>query len=211
MRISTLHLAPLVLALALPAAGSARVRVEPHERSDTDKNLLGMPVEDVNVGVGYGNWTGDVANDLSAGVAWNVAADLDVTRPVDLELNYVGGVNSFAPTELNEFNLYTNGVQAAVQVEPWDINDRLTPYASGGLGLSRLSVARNPDLSPEFQSDTLGTVPIALGADYDIGRSFTLGARAQYDFTFDNELVTTQDKTSSDRSSFMVRLGSSGF
>ena len=196
--------------IALPAVSGA-VEIRQAERSSRDgSNLLGMPIDSLSVGAGYGNWTGDIADDVAPGVGWNVAVDLDATRPVDLELKYQGNVNSITPSDLDEFNIYNNQVAAAAQVQPVAIAG-VEPFVSGGIGLARASLAKNPDLNTEFQSDTMGVVPLAAGAQYDISDTIMIGANVHWDILFDNEIMTLQDTTDSDRWGFMVNVGAMNF
>lgn len=205
-----LLLAAAALVVAPATAPAAENAWGPTPRADSEVNVFGLPLDQVSVGFGYNNYTGDFAGDVGAGAGWNVGADLDVSRPVDLELNYIGGINSFNG-EIETFNAYTNGVQAAVQVEPWTWDDTFTPYASGGLGLNRISVAKDTDLNQEFQSDTAAAVPLAAGLDVSLGENWVAGARAQYDILLDNEVIVGEDTTDSDRTSFMLKVGSTNF
>src|SRR3954465_13980752 len=104
--------------IGLPSAASA-LKVEQAERAETgNTRVFGMPVDSLSAGIGYGNWTGDAASDIAPGGGWNVNLDLDATRPVDLELNYQGNINSITAQGLGEFNIYNNQVAAAAQVQP---------------------------------------------------------------------------------------------
>lgn len=197
------------VALALPATAGA-VEVERVERSESDLQLFGIPVDSLNAGIGYNNWTGDAAPDIAPGFAWDLNVNLDVTQPVDLQVGYAGAVNSFTPEELDEFNLYTNEVTAAAQVQPVEISG-FQPFVSGGIGLARASVAKNPQLNVEYQSDTMGSVPLAAGTDYKLSETIKIGARAHWDILFDNEIDTTQDTTDSDRWGFLINVGATQF
>jgi opacity protein-like surface antigen len=205
----------LLLAAAAFIAAPAAVRAAenawgPTPRADTTTNVFGLPLDEVSVGFGLGNYTADFANDVGAGSSWNLGADLDITRPLDLEVNYVGGINSLQGDQ-SEFNAYTNGIQAQLQLEPWTWDDTFTPYVSGGVGLNRISVAKNPQLNRDFQSDTAGAIPLAAGLDIQVTDDIIAGARAQYDILFDNEVIVGENSTDSDRTSFMLKLGTSAF
>lgn len=196
--------------LALPAVAGA-LEIEQAERTDRDSaNLFGMPIDQLSVGAGYGNWTGEIAPDVAPGFGWNVALDLDATRPVDLELKYQGNVNSITPSDLDEFNIYNNQVAASAQVQPVSIAG-VEPFVSGGIGLARASLAKNPDLNAQFQSDTMGVVPLAAGAQYDITDRIAVGANVHWDILFDNEIMTTENTTDSDRWGFMLNVGAMNF
>ncbi len=205
-----LLLAAAALIAAPVTAQAAENAWGPTPRADTETNVFGVPLDQVGVGFGLGNYTGDFAGDVGAGSSWNVGADLDVSQPVDLEVNYIGGINSFVG-DLNDFNAYTNGVQAALQLEPWTWDNTFTPYVSGGVGLNRISVAKDTSLNRDFQSDTAGAIPLAAGLDIQITDNVVAGARAQYDLLFDNEVIVEENSTDSDRTSFMVKLGTSAF
>lgn len=197
--------------LAVPASVPAAENAwGPTPRSESDKNVFGVPVDQVSVGLGLGNYTGDFAKDVGAGSSWNVGADLDISRPVDLEVNYVGGINSFNG-DIDAFNAYTNGIQADLQLEPWTWDNRFTPYVAGGLGLNRISVAKDVNLNQDFQSDTAGAIPLAGGLDVKIAKNWVAGARAQYDILFDNEVIVGENSTNSDRTSFMLKFGATNF
>lgn len=172
--------------------------------------VFGIPIDSLTAGIGYSNYTGEIAPDVAPGVGWNLRLDLDTTQPVELEIHYSGAVNSITAEELTEFNLYTNQIQAAAQLQPWRFGG-LEPYVSGGIGLTRVSVAKNPDLNAAFQSDTMGSVPLAAGVEYPLSDRVVVGARAQWDIYFDNELIVTQDNTDSDRWGILVNVGASNF
>lgn len=195
--------------LALPLSASA-LEVQETPRAEGSSNIFGVPIDSLSAGFGYGNWTGEAAPDIAPGYAWDVRLDLDVTRPVDLEVAYQGGINSITASGLSEFNIYNNQAQLAAQVQPVEIGSVL-PYVSGGIGLARASVAKNPDLNVQFQSDTMGVIPLAAGADYDVTDKFKVGAQANWDVLFDNEILTTEDSTGSSRWGFTVNVGATNF
>lgn len=199
----------LGLLLVAPATGKA-LSVTKSEVRDDNRKILGAPINSLNVGAGYGNWTGEAADQITGGVAWSARLDLDVTQPVKLEVGYFGGINSLTPNNLDEFNIYMNQVEAAAQVRPvriWEVE----PYLSGGIGLARASLAKNPTLNVDFQSDTMGVVPLAAGAQWNFARNWALGARAQWDILFDNEILTQEATTSSDRWSLTANVGATHF
>lgn len=201
----------IALLLAIPTTGAAAKRVwTPKPRSESEVNVFGLPLDQVSAGLGLGNYNGDFAKDVGVGPGWNVGADLDVSGPIDLEVGYVGGINSLNG-QFQSFNAYTNGVQAQLQLEPWTWNNTFSPYVSGGLGLHRISVAKDVALNQVYQSDTSGAIPLAAGFDIKIAKSLVAGARAQYDVLFDNEVIVGQSNTDSDRTTFLVKIGSRGF
>jgi len=203
----------LVMAAALvglPSAASA-LEVRAAERApDGNAEVFGLPVDSLSAGVGYGNWTGEPASDIAPGAGWNVNLDLDATQPVDLVVNYQGNVNSLTPSDLDEFNIYNNQLAAAAQIQPVQIGD-VEPYVSGGIGVARASLAKNPRLNQQFQSDTMGVIPLAAGAQYDISNSIMIGAQAHLDVLFDNEILTQENKTDADRWGFMINVGATRF
>lgn len=199
----------LGLLLLAPATGKA-LSVEKSEVHNDSRKIFGAPINSLNVGGGYGNWTGEAANQITGGVSWTARLDIDVTQPVKLEVGYFGGINSLTPNQLDEFNIYNNQVEAAAQVRPvriWEVE----PYVSGGIGLARASLAKNPTLNAEFQSDTMGVVPLAAGAQWNFARNWAVGARAQWDILFDNEILVTEDTTNSDRWSLTANVGAMNF
>lgn len=203
----------LFVALGVLLAAPATVRalsVEKSEVREDNRKILGAPINSLSVGGGYANWTGEAADDITGGVTWDARLDLDVTQPIKLEIGYFGGVNSLTPSELDEFNLYTNQLQAAAQVRPVRIW-QLEPYLSGGIGVTRVSVAKNPVLNVQYQSDTMGVVPLAAGVQWNFVPSWVLGARAQWDILFDNEILVQEDTTDSDRWSLTANIGLTRF
>lgn len=197
------------LLAAAPVTAKA-LSVEKSEVREDNRKIFGAPINSLNVGVGYGNWTGEAANQITGGVAWTARLDVDVTQPVKLEVGYFGGINSLTPSALDNFNIYTNQIQAAAQIRPvriWEVE----PYVSGGIGLTRASLAKNPTLNAVFQSDTMGVVPLAVGAQWDFTRNWAVGARAQWDILFDNEILVTENTTSSDRWSLTANVGLTHF
>jgi hypothetical protein len=203
----------IVAALSIPVAASA-MDVETAKRApQNNPKVFGVPLDSLQVGGGWSNYTGDPASQLAPGPAWSIRGTLDTSNPVDVELGYDGGINSIynvpdAPDD--PFNLYTNGVQANAKINPIVIDNEIAPvrpFALLGIGLDRLSVAKDPRLATEFRSDTVGTVPLAVGVDVDLGDQFRLSGRGQYDLMFDNEVIPTQQKTSSDRYSVTLNLG----
>mgnify|MGYP001195558174 CR=1 FL=1 len=203
----------LVVAAALvglPGAAEA-LEVRAAERAkEGNAQIFGIPVDSLSAGLGYGNWTGEAAPDIAPGFGWNVALDLDATRPVDLEVRYQGNVNSIAASGLEEFNIYNNQIAASAQVQPVRVGE-VEPFVSGGIGLARASLAKNPDLNTEFQSDTMGVIPLAAGAQYDLTDNLVLGAHAHLDVLFDNEILTQEETTDSDRWGIMINLGATNF
>ena len=196
-------------AIGLPSAASA-LEVRAAERApDDNAEVLGLPVDSLSAGVGYGNWTGEPASQIAPGAGWNVNLDLDASQPVDLVVNYQGNVNSITG-DLDEFNIYNNQAAVAAQLQPVTVGD-VEPYLSGGIGLARASVAKNPNLNEQFQSDTMGVIPLAAGAQYDITKSIMIGAQAHLDVLFDNEMLTQEDTTDADRWGFMVNVGAARF
>jgi hypothetical protein len=207
----------ILAAAALPAAAHA-AEVEISDRAAQDNpRILGMALESVEVGAGLGNYTGDPAERIAPGPAWALRATLDASAPVDVEVGYVGGINSIydvprAPDD--PFNIYTNGLQASAKINPVTIENDVAPvrpFVLTGLGVERLSVATDPRLSTEFRSDTMGSVPLALGVDVDLGEQFQLTGRGQYDLMFDNEIVPTQASTDSDRFAVTLSFGVTQF
>lgn len=191
---------------ALPGRAGA-VEVTATERADGPARVFGIGIDSLSAGAGLGNFTGEPADELGAGGAWDVKMDLDVTRPVDVEIAYVGGVNSVETAGLEDYNLYTNGLQLGLKVAPIELDHRLKPYVSGGLGIERISVAKDSQISQAFQPDTVGSVPLAAGADLRIGELFTVGARAQWDLLWDEEFFVEDVEGNADRIGFFINVG----
>ncbi len=197
-------------AALLPGAALA-IEVDETDRATGDLEVFGLAVDSLQLGGGVGNYTGDAADDIGLGGAWDVRADLDMTRPLDLELAYVGGMNSIEQEGLTNYNIYTNGAQVALKLEPVEIDERFTPYVLGGFGLTRMSVAKDSRVSQDFQSDTAGAFPLAVGADVAISERFTLGARANWDVMFDNEVDVSAANGNVDRVGLTLSLGATNW
>jgi hypothetical protein len=212
------RLLTILAALSIPVAASAAPAVETAERApQSNPHVLGMPLDSLQLGGGWNNYTGDPAGSIAPGPAWAVRATLDASEPVDIEANYEGGINSLygiPGAADNPFNLYTNGLNVAAKLNPIVLENSIAPvrpFVLTGIGIDRLSVAKDPRLATQFQSDTVGDVPIAAGVDVDLGDQFRLSGRGQYDLMFDNEVIPTQNKTSSDRLSFTLNVGVTDF
>jgi len=191
------------------AAGAQAVTKS--QRSEGRTEVFGAPIDTLSAAVGYSNWTGEAAPDIAPGTGFGVNLDLDASQPVDLLVGYEGAVNSItAPGLGNDFNIYSNQIAAGAQVQPFSIAN-IEPYVSGSIGLARASVAKNPTLNQQFQSDTMGVVPLAAGAQYDITNRIAVGAEARWDVLFDNEILTQQNTTDSDRWGIMLNIGATNF
>ena len=194
--------------LALPMAAGAQVDVS--ERAQGDTEVFGLPIDSLSAAVGYGNWTGEGAEDIAPGTGFGVNMDLDASRAVDVLVGYQGNVISITASGLNEFNLYNNQIAAGAQVQPFSVAN-VEPYVAGSIGLARASVAKNPDLNVDFQSDTMGVIPLAAGAQYDLTDNIVIGAQAQWDVLFDNEILTQEATTNADRWGIMLNVGAANF
>jgi hypothetical protein len=205
----------MALLMALPFAARAE-KVTEQAKDSTEKVTESKPVKefesmwsnlDMAAGLGWGNYTGNLADDIGSGLAWNVRLATESPKTINYELQYIGGANAFtslpdsddANFEPGDFRVYTNGLQAALKLTPeiFQILDetahgKLQTYLTGGIGITRMSVAKDTQLNPSFQSDFAGAVPLAVGLDYDVSKKFFIGARGQYDFMFDTELATAQ-------------------
>lgn len=207
----------ILAALLVPLAANAQDVETTGEAASENPRLLGIPMESIELGGGWLNYTGEPADQIAPGPAWALRATLDASRPVDVELGYAGGFGSLydipgAPDD--PFNIYSNGLQANAKINPFTFVEDIvpmTPFVLAGIGIDRLSVAQDPRLATEFRSDTMGTVPLAAGVDVDVTDTVRLSGRGQYDLFIDNEIIPTEDSTSSDRLTFTLNLGVTQF
>jgi hypothetical protein len=170
----------------------------------SNPRILGIPLELVGAGAGIGSFGGDAAALIGPGVAWDVRTELDLSDAVGLELNYLGGINPVTRGGANE--AVTTELQTGAQLQPFELAGSLAPYLAAGLGVTHVGVS---DPTRALRSDTSLSVPLAVGANLDVGDSFALGARGQLDLLPGSDLVAGAGGAS--RWSFLLNLGATRF
>ncbi len=171
-------IAVLALALALPGASWAAYSEDKEESPNMGLGITALG--------GVEGYTGSLAPVLDPGPAWGAKVSVQPLPYMGIEASYIGSQSQIDPSLPVEgpFVLRTTGVIDA----KFSLPAMVEPYVFGGIGLSRSTVRRNTDLSG-LRSDTFGVAPIGGGVDAHYG-NLVVGARASYNFFFDDQLTT---------------------
>jgi hypothetical protein len=146
---------------------------------------------EVNVGIGFGNFTGDLGSLTSAGVSWNGRVGINPSPYWGAELNYQGintGVAAILPAtgtvivgqsiSTNELTIDGKGGY------PFAIpgtNQILKPYGFVGIGWAGTS--SNATLTAiGLQASDAFAIPIGIGAEYKFTDVFAADSRFTYNF-----------------------------
>lgn len=121
------------------------------------------------------SYTGQLGAVSNPGGFLGVQADVLSRRWVGGELAYEGAYNNLSGGHQTG-SLWRHNVSALALVGP--LVNGLHPYVGAGFGVSFIDPNRQAE-SLGYTSDTLTEVPLAAGADYQLGHVL-LGARATY-------------------------------
>jgi hypothetical protein len=139
----------------------------------------------VLVGGGVTDFTGDGPKDrFELGGSWDLRLGIGSRFYVGGELGYVGALRR---ADGSGSDLLSNGAEAILRLQyPYATGTwRVTPFAFGGVGWSRVSLR---DAPPGLRdSDDVGVVPFGAGLTLGYGR-FLVDARFTYRTGFDEDL-----------------------
>ena len=138
------------------------------------------------LGGGVTDFTGDSAKDrFDLGGSWDLRLGVGSRSYVGGELAYVGTLRQASGSDSD---LLSNGAEAILRLQyPYATGTwRVTPFAFGGIGWSRVSLS---DAEPGIpDSDDVGVVPFGAGLTLGYGR-FLVDARFTYRTGFDENLA----------------------
>jgi hypothetical protein len=172
----------------------------------------------VLLGGGVEGYTGQLAPEINPGPAWGVSAAFKPTRMFGMELGYSGAVNNIPGAgpdllEGDSANITRHGGSA---VATFGIGAAaVQPYLLGGIGIDRYIVNDAGGADLNFQSNTVGNVPVGVGLRTNVG-NFTADLRGNYGILFEQEfapqvggtdLGDIGDRTPTGRYGAALRLG----
>jgi hypothetical protein len=138
------------------------------------------------LGGGVTDFTGDSVKDrFDVGGSWDLRLGIGSRSYVGAELAYVGTLRQASGSDSD---LLSNGAEAILRLQyPYATGTwRVTPFAFGGIGWSRVSLR---DAEPGIpDSDDVGVVPFGAGLTLGYGR-FLVDARFTYRTGFDEDLA----------------------
>lgn len=197
------RLAAMVLgaALALPTVALAQ-RYESLNEDKLDIDVKGQ--------AGVSAITGEAAAITTPGASYGVAAGIDISEYIGVELGYLGSVyQTEEGVESDQFRILENGAQGLVSFSPEF--GMLEPYAFGGVEVTRLSVQESEGSSTLVNDDTQVKVPVGLGVNLNIDRDgpadWIVGARGTYDATLESEAFTGLSDSASNQLTGSVIIG----
>lgn len=138
------------------------------------------------LGGGVTDFTGDSVKDrFDVGGSWDLRLGVGSRSYVGAELAYVGTLRQASGSGSD---LLSNGAEAVLRLQyPYATGTwRVTPFAFGGIGWSRVTLR---DAEPGIpDSDDVGVVPFGAGLTLGYGR-FLVDARFTYRAGFDEDLA----------------------
>jgi hypothetical protein len=165
-------LAAAAVLLAGPALAVEAERVDEELDFDARRAKVGMDVK-----VGLGSMTGDLADEVGTGPLLGIAADAQPWRGLGIEVGYEGQRLPLENDLLGDDEaLYRHNLGLMAKAGPL-IDQKWRPFVGAGVGLSYLNVTDGADTL--YDNDVVSEVPIAAGIDYNFGNIFA-GARATY-------------------------------
>jgi hypothetical protein len=149
-------------------------------------NLNPQPPVGVNVSLGVGGFTGDLAQNTNVGPLLGIDATAEVLPLVGIEAGYEGQRLAIDDNRVDSGEgIWRHNVGLLAKVGP-TLDEKWRPFVGAGAGLSYL----NPSEEAEgiYDADFQTELPLAAGVDYRFGNIFA-GARATYSFLGGEELV----------------------
>jgi hypothetical protein len=184
-------LAVAVLGLAGPAFAVEATEVG--QRLDYNPN----PPVGVDVRLGLGGFTGELAEDTGVGPLLGINAGAQVWPLIGIEAGYEGQrLPVDGDVAGNGEGIWRHNVGLLAKVGPM-IDEKWRPFVGAGAGLSYLNPSEGAEVA--FDNDFVTEIPVAAGVDYRLGNIFA-GARATYRVLGGEEFVedagTNDDKGS---------------
>lgn len=166
---------------ALAATALFATQAQAMEASDLVKD------PDVFVGIGFGNFTGDLGSLTNSGITWDGRIGVNPSPFWGAELNYQGLHSSVGTVITQGGNLV--GGQSIVQQEisvdakagiPFLVADhQLKPYALVGVGYAHVG-ANNVLHSVGIESSDAFAMPFGAGVSYALNDTFNVDGRFTY-------------------------------
>jgi hypothetical protein len=171
-----------VAALGLAGPALAVEATEVGQRLDYNPN----PPIGVDVRLGLGALTGELADDTGAGPLLGISATAQPWDFIGVEAGYEGQRLSIDEALVGEGEgLWRHNVGLLAKVGPM-IDEKWRPFVGAGAGLSYINPSEGAE--GEFGNDLITEIPVAAGVDYRLGNLFA-GARATYRILGDEEFV----------------------
>jgi hypothetical protein len=164
-------------AAALLFAGPALAQIEAQE-VDERVDLEQEPMDaGLDVRVGLGSMTGDLAENTGTGPLLGISATAQPLPLVGVEVGYEGQRFPIDDTLVGDGEgIYRHNLGLLAKAGPL-LAEHWRPFVGAGVGLSYI----NPSEGAEFlyDNDLTEEVPLAAGLEYKLG-AITAGARATY-------------------------------
>jgi hypothetical protein len=168
--------------------------VEPELEDPDPVTQAQQIIEDIGVGAYVGGgvigFTEETARDLTnVGGSWEARLAFGTRFPVGIEAAYVGSAQDIEALGLDEDAILVgNGVEGLARVNI-PIIDVVTPYAFGGIGWTRYSIANADFNTSNVQdNDNVGYIPLGAGVTYRVGRA-AFDVRGQWKAAFNDDLI----------------------
>lgn len=152
----------------------------------TKLNINERPPVGVDVSLGVGGFTGDLAENTNVGPLLGIDATAQLWPFIAVEAGYEGQRLSIDDNRVdNGEGIWRHNVGVLGKVGPL-LDEKWRPFVGAGAGLSYL----NPSEGAEnvYDNDFQTEIPLAAGVDYRFG-NITAGARATYSVLGDEDLV----------------------
>ena len=133
-----------------------------------------------------GGVVGYLDGETNAGPAWTARIRANLTPEVGIETGYLGSIHD--RNETDDFDwMVTTQVDGSLRVSPFgSYNLPMNPYAAAGVGYAGFS-GNDGDMMALV-------VPLAVGADSQLTRNISAGARLSIRPVFLEDLSTSRDR-----------------
>jgi len=186
------------IALYSPPAGAQTVIRQPADPAAWQpRSVIGNAVL---LGGGFGNFTGDYANDVTGTAgAWGLKYVAGTRSIIGGELGYTGGVNTLDGTATDDDYLLSTTFDAAIRAGlPIPLQSALVaPFVFGGAGWTRYDLVNEIDTLGVVASSTDHQFTMPFGAGVAAGyRGFIGEVRGIYRQAFEEDLFLDRDMSS---------------
>lgn len=164
-----------VAALALGLGGPALAveATEVGQKLNYDQN----PPVGVDVRLGLGGFTGELADDTGVGPLLGISAGAQPWSFIGIEAGYEGQRIPVDEAVAGDGEgIWRHNVGLLAKVGPM-IDEKWRPFVGAGAGISYLNPSEGAE--GDFDNDFVTEIPVAAGVDYRLGNIFA-GARATY-------------------------------
>ncbi|MFP2908937.1 outer membrane beta-barrel protein [Pyxidicoccus sp. 3LFB2] len=144
------------------------------------------PTPGLNVSLGLGGFTGDLAETTQVGPLLGIDATAEILPFVGIEAGYEGQRLAIDDNRVGDGEgIWRHNGGLLAKVGP-TLDEKWRPFVGAGAGLSYLNVSDGAE--GVYDNDFQTEVPLAAGVDYRFGNIFA-GARATYTFLGGEEVV----------------------